>query len=124
MRNQGLVHPRLMASLRGFRNVEVTIEKPISTRSRSGATTDAFTADPALTGLPARIAVMKEQAERKLPSGTLTEATHTIEFGRVYPTITEHDRARIGATLYDILLVTADSAGTYTMLGVKEVRVS
>ena len=102
---QPIMHERLLTALYRYYPSTCTIQEATYTVDTVGEPQPAW-AD-FLTDLPCRISPAGGR-EMKLPDQTYEVASHTINLGGYYPTITVVMRAVIDGATYDILSIEYD----------------
>jgi SPP1 family predicted phage head-tail adaptor len=105
--SRGLLDSRMASKLGRFYPSRCTIQIATNTRGTAGSKVSTFADDPTRLDLPCAIApVSGKEIERD--NQTVVIATHRIAFATTVD-VTEAERARIGAVVYDILAVQTDS---------------
>ena len=115
---RGIVDPRLMGALESHFSDRCTIQCLTETVDADGQAVKTWT--DRHSGVPCNVTSLKGK-EIRGPNQTYVVANTSIALQDYYPDIVESDRAIVGGTTYDVLLV-EQILGSMTRLSCEVVR--
>lgn len=110
-----IVHPRLLASLRGLFPSSCTIQVPADTNTKGDVSAAPWADLAGHTGLACRVAPAGG-AEIKGAGLIYAMTSHSIALAGYYPLVTAHMRALVDGQAYDIEAVEHDGSHVQTRL--------